>query len=539
MNLVRRILITQGWCLHSVERLNRLGGVIPSMYAIEHFDIQEGSHIGCSEEKCMVSAVDLKSHEPVHTQHGCCCDFIAPDKDAVYNLLDRGHVPVFKLRDHQSGSCLALETGQGSENPYVAFSHVWSDGKGSITEVGLPRCQIRDLQKCAGTSYFWIDALGVPGRSDMRRKAIIAMADTYRSAIPVVVLTSTLRRCTVSAARKDKFFRLYISNWMSRMWTLQEALLAKSLYFQLLESPQSAAELMCRNGDDEQNRGHLSPVEMKIFMAIFGVIGTPRVDGPLHMETTDLFTHMRGRNTSHSADETLATCSLAGISVSTLVDVSPERRMREFLRQLGRIPAALLFQSGERKSLDSRIWTPGSLMRTNIELSQTHTAVYSEEGLIGEYHSLGFDSITELSHGFKEGMDSAILLYIESTEKTFWEVGLGMSQSVPPGGMDYRCALDRIVIHLYAPHILGSMSPAVAVLHEKHPPLERPSSRDSAGYVDDILRCHFQGSYLYVRRIEAIPHGQTSIKVTYERRKLHITADDDFARDAYREHDDR
>lgn len=69
---------------YTIKCLKSPGSVAPLLYVTEHFDLQEGSIVGCLKEKCTVSAANLESHEPVHTQYGSCCgEFLTPDKDIV------------------------------------------------------------------------------------------------------------------------------------------------------------------------------------------------------------------------------------------------------------------------------------------------------------------------------------------------------------------------------------------------------------------------------------------------------------------------
>ncbi len=82
--------------------------------------------------------------------------------------------------------------------PYVAISHVWSDGLGNPNHNSLPFCQIKRLQELVQESTgkplpFWIDTICVPLEERLRGKAIANMAKVYRSAAAVLVLTAQFR----------------------------------------------------------------------------------------------------------------------------------------------------------------------------------------------------------------------------------------------------------------------------------------------------------------------------------------------------------
>lgn len=211
---------------------------------------------------------------------------------------------------------------------------------------------------------------------------------------------------------------------------------------------------------DEQKTRVWSPLENSLFFVLSDIVSLRGGDDPVHMKSVDLSNQMQLQATSHPADETLATCSLVGVSVSIPVDVSIERRMQESLLQLGKTPALLLFHDNKMYPF-SRTWISESMMVTTKQLRGTNTAMYLEEGLIGEYDSLRFDSIMELSHELPEGSTFGMLMYLESIGKTLWEVGFAKVQAAPEGGVEY------LVINFYLPDTLGYMCRAVAVLDEK------------------------------------------------------------------------
>ena len=84
-------------------------------------------------------------------------------------------------------------------------------------------------------TWFWMDTLCVPvdpAHKTYGISMIRKMGEIYKSANHVLVLDSSIQAIPRSAHVFDKIVALFLSNWNRRLWTLQEGLFAKSLYFQ-------------------------------------------------------------------------------------------------------------------------------------------------------------------------------------------------------------------------------------------------------------------------------------------------------------------
>jgi hypothetical protein len=185
---------------------------------------------------------------------GIPCNNASPDMDRLTDLLKKGKIPVVTLTDK------GLKVLPHDDRLYIAVSHVWSDGMGSTSEAGLPECQVRFLSSAATAALayefasrgslnfilmdfeagnpnagipFWVDALCVPAEVILRKRAITLMAKTYADAAAVAVIDSALRQLSIATPAEEQLFTLYFSNWVRRLWTLQEALLAKKLFIHL------------------------------------------------------------------------------------------------------------------------------------------------------------------------------------------------------------------------------------------------------------------------------------------------------------------
>jgi hypothetical protein len=125
--------------------------------------------------------------------------------------------------------------------PYIAISHVWSQGLGNRRTNAIYLCQLRRLQHFANLIVppqdrpvsFWIDTICVPLSSGPREVAIKSMRTVYRDAIAVLVVDSTLTELLGTMRNQELLLRIKAAPWVQRLWTYHEACLARDLYFQI------------------------------------------------------------------------------------------------------------------------------------------------------------------------------------------------------------------------------------------------------------------------------------------------------------------
>ena len=142
--------------------------------------------------------------------------------------------------------------------PYVAISHVWSQGLGNRHNNAVFLCQLQRLQRYANRLVppahrpvpMWIDTICVPLEADARMEAIKTMDAVYQNALAVLVVDQTLIDFDLASAiekgkKKDggvqsgpeawqieMLMRIKASPWAQRLWTYNEAFLAQQLFFQ-------------------------------------------------------------------------------------------------------------------------------------------------------------------------------------------------------------------------------------------------------------------------------------------------------------------
>lgn len=142
--------------------------------------------------------------------------------------------------------------------PYIAISHVWSQGLGNRHSNTIWLCQLQRLQQYANRLVppanrpipIWIDTICVPLEEDARMEAIKTMDAVYQNALAVLVVDQTLIDFDLASAvekcKEDEsgarlglkgwqiemLMRIKVSPWAQRLWTYNEAFLAQQLFFQ-------------------------------------------------------------------------------------------------------------------------------------------------------------------------------------------------------------------------------------------------------------------------------------------------------------------
>jgi hypothetical protein len=450
---VDELLLKHGWCPTSLAMLERRAfGPLGMYYAAMLGPLASSrDHRACRKDElyCMANIVKRASYQTNHSPD-CRLGIVATECNRSFEHIDlakvfaainsEGHPVVTVLSD--SDSDFGLDVQQSSfHQPYVAISHVWMDGMGNNDGNALPRCQLRRLQRLATSLYnaaetapvpFWIDTLCVPRWDrEYRTKAINKMAATYRDADKILVLDANLfadSRASCQADHTEIFMRIISTNWMRRLWTLQEGVLGKSLYFvfadgvvDIQNSVSSLHKLL------EASAGSLSQPENSQVRNLYPgqtisrtalkhytnlrILAEKQKEDKLAL----MWNNMQWRSTSWASDETVCMALLLDFSSDDIkaiqdidvVYVDPDSdpttkasleplqrtqltaRYKRFLQLLSRhkmrIPKGLIFTRGDKFVDKGLRWAPSSFFRTAATgtiLSEQPTAEATDEGVL-------------------------------------------------------------------------------------------------------------------------------------------------------------
>ena len=207
------------------------------------------------------------------------------------------------------------------------------------------------------------------------------MRSVYSRATRVLVLDQELMQSSMDSCSEEKLARITCSTWIRRMWTLQEAALARVTYFQfagepvvVLDDPLPAA------GENPHSESFDNEVMYYSHLFEFNWWKKPRM--------TELsricfaFRALKSRSTSHTADQPICLAILLDLDLNELMDAPESYRMGKLWSMCPQVPAGLLFLPGNKLTDKNLGWAPASCMDcTNLGVPDEVPATVTPEGL--------------------------------------------------------------------------------------------------------------------------------------------------------------
>ncbi|KAI0651212.1 hypothetical protein C8Q79DRAFT_1100056 [Trametes meyenii] len=417
-----------GWCPYTASMGFLLGLVDPSLMSNlvklpPYIRSAPDEHKDCNESACVFYIIaDTDAYVPRHVHPACACGYIKPSLDDLVRLLSEGIVPVIAY----DGNALRVLPSHGT--PYVAISHVWADGMGSTTEEGLPTCVVERIAALVKTLLpepcaFWLDSLCVPSTRSVRKRAIKLMARTYEEASKVLVIDLGIRmQCSVHKSWEENLFRIAMSAWMRRVWTLQEGLLARELWFEFSEGPVDVeAQIGTKNATDALPDSstpydtswapsaqfpvppHLLPL-WHIPVLRFRASNELSEAGH-NLPLGEAITLLASRATTRAEDELLAISTLhpPQVDIDVLLSIgghdAAQERMKSYFLQLREVSLWFPMWMMPRLQLPGFTWAPRALATAPPASASLEDGVgiCTQEGLLAEYFVATFEEDVVLS----------------------------------------------------------------------------------------------------------------------------------------------
>ncbi|KAF2472203.1 uncharacterized protein BDR25DRAFT_313370 [Lindgomyces ingoldianus] len=402
MILHKLLLEPKQWCPNHIAFLENYPPASTNIllyYAASLDRPRMGYHGDCSVHACMVGKVrNPKAYKTRHSDSSdppCDgrCPEIEPTQAHILVILEEGGLPLLRasVSDYGTVNVEVINYKTGME--YTAISHVWSDGLGNENNSWLPQCQFAALikavnaaQRQRNTSHrnnasstdvdgtgtttpsatFWIDTICVPrgaAAARFRRMALDRMAIPYQLATTVLVLDAELYHTDLPSTSSEAIVRLICSNWMRRLWTLQESILGAerlSVLFKERRVFHLWEELETLRKDlwaQPWVPNPLVPIAMRT-----GIQQSARALPGSSSKLSWLFRDMSWRSTTRRTDEALVLSNMLGVIPPNMFQIPAEDRMRAVIAELPEFPRRVIFAPGPRSPQEGFRWLVHSFL---------------------------------------------------------------------------------------------------------------------------------------------------------------------------------
>jgi hypothetical protein len=410
-------ILERGCCPNLLERVRSAIGIVGVYYLdLSRQYLDRKDHERCTSEACVANKIVDVHYQTAHWEPKCI-------DNCRSDPMIRAVLDFVSLESLQKGRFALLKLGEGFKVPtsdariilvpwvnsikYVAISHVWSDGLGNTKSNALPICQLERLAEyleAATTSlgsragiHVWLDTLCVPLQPKAMRKAAIAsMSTVYESADFVLVLDETLMKLEAPASCEETLFYIFASPWMTRLWTFQEAWLARSLVFQFEDRSVELGDLF---GQARISRGLESPYTIFVrrfdgaeilvrslisrMQALWPSPSAIVHDGVRQRKSvyrypstllSRIWAPIMGRRTSHDLDMPLCMTAAMGKDVRKILEKEDlEERMKVFWTVVETTTSDVLFLRGPKISSSPFRWAPKDLLNPETQKERLRT----------------------------------------------------------------------------------------------------------------------------------------------------------------------
>lgn len=219
--------------------------------------------------------------------------------------------------------------------------------------------------------YFWIDTICIPLKPDIiKMKAIEEMRKIYNRANRILVIDADLMstqlepQLDVSDRRDVMNASIMASSWQRRLWTLQEAVLAKKLWFQFASGAFEKISLLSgtvgnffeafynneigyySEGTDYEQEWH---------------VNTALWDNAEVVKISMVWRSLKARTTSNPTDIPLCIAILLDMDIRELLSASIDDRTRKLWSMFPAVPAGILCFPCRKLETNNFRWAAASM----------------------------------------------------------------------------------------------------------------------------------------------------------------------------------
>lgn len=337
------------------------------------------AHQKCSEWAYYAYQWNEQEYRPKHVSPNCTCEALEVNVGEVISILEEGKVPNIHM-----DSGIRISPAVPSV-PYVAISHVWSDGLGNPRYNALPLCQLERISSLVRNLYpeskkpvpFWMDTLCCPIEPrDARNTAIQLMKKTYEEASIVLVLDSYLLSIPSQSARELELLMIvYCSRWNRRLWTLQERILGRDRVFVQFSDVALALNSLTieeKYGDIMELVSMQTGKGLRVMSIMMSAPFLPFLMSMLTQSNwasadtstklDNLLRLLKFRATTKPSDEAVCLGNIFDMDITSILSASKEERMEKFWSSMPIIPASVIFVAGPKLTTKGFRWAPSTFL---------------------------------------------------------------------------------------------------------------------------------------------------------------------------------
>lgn len=384
--IIRERMSSADWCPSTINVLFSLACINELIFAtLLKAPGRDKDHTRCSANACLAYQVnDESKYVTKHVDSGCACEFVFADFTRLSDILSSdGAVPVIEqkepLRRLDDGRLYvhiapSRSSPVATTTPYVAISHVWSDGMGNPRDNAIPRCVFERLCSLVSKAHpgapFWLDTLCFPiSEGEAYDNALVRMRQSYEDSHSTLVIDVYLLEQTIVQGLVGEIaVRIMCAPWSRRLWTLQEGMLPPRLMFQFRNCQVDMSWGLGMHIHSFQGFALHKYMKMRGIEELSRLVGRPTTKqllNPLGARDELVF-----RSTSNIHDEPLCLGNIMGVDPNVVVRAhvvgDPERtrteRMKAIWASIHDYNASILFWNTPKMQEDGFRWAPLSLM---------------------------------------------------------------------------------------------------------------------------------------------------------------------------------
>lgn len=251
--------------------------------------------------------------------------------------------------------------------------------------------KVSNLPAYNGPHYFWMDVLCVPiSPLDLRNIAVMAMRSVYSRAARVLVMDAEIMRSTMNSSSEEKFTRITCSNWVRRLWTLQEAVLASQIFFRFdggqlsVSWPEPEPQSQPVAGVYQNPYLKTYDNEVQYFCEQFDFSWRHMREELSELQRiVKVWLAMKERSTSNVEDQATCMAILLDMDLETLLSAPLNERVKTLWSTYSQVPAAVLFLPGEKLPDANYGWASARLRDcTNLGVPLDEAADVTPQGLV-------------------------------------------------------------------------------------------------------------------------------------------------------------